>query len=170
MKLFLMRHGIAEERLIGGIASDGQRPLTEEGRAETRRVAQGLKKLGVQLDLVLSSPLTRARQTAEIVHAVLAVKRALKLTDHLAPGLSISSLYKTIHDEPEFKSIQELMLVGHEPDIGMIAANLLGPAEAIEIPFKKAGIMRVDVYDLPPSSPGRLKWFMTPKIATLIAK
>jgi phosphohistidine phosphatase len=165
MKLYLMRHGIAIDRIGGAIHNDFQRPLTDEGRAETRAVATGLKRLGVGANLVVSSPLVRAKQTAEIVLDVLAAKQGLEITDSLSPGCNLSDLYKFLR---KFQPFEEAFLVGHEPDMGRIAATLLWSGPELEIPFKKSGICRVDVSDLPPTSPGVLKWFITPKIATLL--
>ena len=71
MKLYLVRHGIAQERLGGAVLNDSQRPLTDEGRAETRQVAHALRKLGVKAEVVVTSPLTRAKQTGEIFNEVL---------------------------------------------------------------------------------------------------
>jgi phosphohistidine phosphatase len=167
MKLYLVRHGIAQERIGGAVLNDSQRPLTDEGRAETRLVAQALKRLGVRGDLVVTSPLVRARQTAEILSEVLADGQDLKVTDSLAPGGSANSVFKFVR---QHKAVEEIFLVGHEPDIGKLAATLLWAGPELDIPFKKAGVCRVDVADLPPTLPGTLKWFITPKIASHVAK
>lgn len=166
MKLYLVRHGIAVERIGGAILSDSQRPLTEEGKAETRKVAVGLRSLGVKPNLVLSSPLTRARQTAEIMNELLGGTDEVKITDALAPAGAPSDLYRFAQ---RFKHIDEIMFVGHEPDMGRLAGGLLWATPELEIPFKKAAVCRIDVHDLPPTSPGILKWFITPKIASLLS-
>lgn len=165
MKVYLVRHGIAQERLGGAVLNDSQRPLTDEGKAEMKQIAQALKRLNVKPDLVVASPLTRAKQTADIIREVLGGPDELKITDTLAPGGSPSSVYKYLK---QFASAEEIFLVGHEPDIGMLAANMLWGGNDMVIPFKKGAVCRVDVYDLPSSSPGTLKWFMTPKMAKLI--
>ncbi len=71
MKLYLTRHGIAIDHIGGEIKNDWQRPLTEEGRKETKAVASALKKIGIRADLIVSSPLIRAKQTAEIITDIL---------------------------------------------------------------------------------------------------
>lgn len=167
MKLYLVRHGIASERIGGAILNDSQRPLTDEGRSELKVVGQALKKLNIAPDLVISSPLVRAKQTAEVLMDVLSRKVELKITDSLAPGGTAQEVYRFMKNLSGF---EEAMLVGHEPDIGRLAATLLWAGPELDVPFKKAGVLRVDVADLPPSLPGTLKWFITPKIATLIAK
>ncbi|HEY9776096.1 MAG TPA: phosphohistidine phosphatase SixA [Planktothrix sp.] len=167
MKLYLVRHGIAQERLGGAVLNDSQRPLTDEGRHETRQVAQALKKLGVRADIVVSSPLTRARQTAEIFNEVLGEKDEVKIADALAPGGSSSGVYKFLQ---KLNAAEEVFCVGHEPDIGKLAASLMWAGPELDIPFKKAGVLRVDVPDVPPTIPGTLKWFITPKIASHLVK
>ena len=165
MKLYLVRHGIATQRLGGAVTHDGQRPLTDEGRAETRTVALALKRLGSKPDLLLSSPLVRAQQTAEIFADVFSAGELLRMSDTLAPGGTASDLYKLLKD---FHRAGEIMLFGHEPDMGRLAATLLWAGPELDIPFKKAGVCRIDVTSLPPTSPGTLKWFVTPKIANLM--
>ncbi len=165
MKVYLVRHGIAQERLGGAVLNDSQRPLTDEGKTEMKQVAHALKRLNVKPDLVVASPLVRAKQTAEIIREVLGPSDELKITDSLAPGGSASGVYKFLR---QFHQIEEVFLVGHEPDIGQLAANLLWAGSELNIPFKKGAVCRVDVFDLPPTSPGMLKWFITPKIANLI--
>jgi phosphohistidine phosphatase len=163
MKLYLMRHGIALDRIGGAVQNDFQRPLTEEGRTEATAVALALKRFGVGADVVVSSPLVRAKQTAEIISDVFAVKHALEITEALAPGGGASDLYKVLRKLVPF---QEAFLVGHEPDIGRLAGTLLWSGPDLNISFKKAGVCRIDVFEIPPTSPGELKWFLTPKILT----
>ncbi|MBI4534545.1 MAG: phosphohistidine phosphatase SixA [Candidatus Melainabacteria bacterium] len=166
MKLYLVRHGIATQRLGGSIVNDAQRPLTEEGLTETRLVSLGLKRLGVKLDLILTSPLVRAFQTAEIFAETFNAAQVMRVCDALAPGGTASDLYKTLR---EFKQAQEVFLVGHEPDMGRLAAMLLWAGPELDIPFKKAGVCRIDISNVPPTAPGTLKWFITPKISLLLA-
>ncbi|MBX9947520.1 MAG: phosphohistidine phosphatase SixA [Candidatus Obscuribacterales bacterium] len=165
MKIYLMRHATAVERLGGAILNDSQRPLTDDGRAETRMMANALKKLNAKPTLVVSSPLTRARQTAEIIHEVLGTEAELKVADGLAPGGTSSEVFKNLKKFPPF---EDIFMVGHEPDIGRLAADLMLAGPEVMISFKKAAVIRVDVQDLPPTWPGSLKWFLTPKVANLM--
>lgn len=164
VKIYLVRHGIASDRIGGAVLNDGMRPLTDEGRTETKAVGKGLKKIGVKPDVMVVSPLVRTRQTAEILAEVLKVERPLEICNALAPGGTPSTIFKFLQ---QFDKAQELMLVGHEPDVGAIVANLIG-AHDLEIPFPKAGVCRVDIAGLPPNATGYLKWFVTPKIACSI--
>ena len=163
-ELYLIRHGLAEER---GEAwpDDSKRPLTEEGMLRLRKQARGLARLGVTLDIVLTSPLVRARQTAEIVAAGLDPRPNLATIDSLAPD----GTYQAIMADLEKHTRKgRIALVGHEPDIGELAARLIGARHAIE--FKKGAVCRIDVDALPPGGPGALIWFLPPKIMRAIRK
>jgi len=163
-ELYLIRHGLAEDR---GEAwpDDSKRPLTEDGMSRLRKQARGLARLGVTLDIVLTSPLVRARQTAEIVAAGLDPRPNLATIDSLAPD----GTYQAIMADLEKHTRKgRIALVGHEPDIGELAARLIGARHAIE--FKKGAVCRIDVDALPPGGPGALRWFLPPKIMREIRK
>lgn len=161
MKIYLMRHATAVERLGGAILNDSQRPLTDDGRAEARLMANALKKLNAKPNMVVSSPLTRTRQTAEIIAEVLGIEGEIKIADGLAPGGSSSEVFKNLK---KLAPVDDLFVVGHEPDIGRLAADLMLAGPEMMLPFKKAAVIRVDVQDLPPSWPGTLKYFLSPKV------
>jgi phosphohistidine phosphatase len=158
IQLYLIRHGIAEER---GEAwpDDTKRPLTDEGMARLRKSARGLDRLGVALDLVLASPLVRARQTAEIMAAELDPRAHVQISEPLAPGGTFQAL---MADLEKHSRRARIALVGHEPGLGELAARLVGTRHSIE--FKKGAVCRIDVDLLPPSAPGDLRWLLTPKI------
>lgn len=164
MKLFLVRHGIALDGLNAEVKTDAQRPLTAEGIEETELVAKGLKRMGVRLDLLVSSPLVRARQTAEIFSDVFKMEKPTEICDALSPGVDTPQLFRFLKAQKG----EAIALFGHEPDMGELVQILLG-AE-FHVPFKKAGVCRIDLFDMPPSSPGVLKWFMPPKISRLLGK
>lgn len=161
VQLYLIRHAIAEER---GAAwpDDTLRPLTEAGRSRMRKAATGLVRLGVQFDIVLSSPLVRARQTAELVTAAFDDRPPLVVFDLLAPDTAPAALLDGLRPYARKKGIA---LVGHEPDLGALAARLIGARQPLE--FRKGAVCRIDLGGLPPSGPGMLRWFVTP--ATLRA-
>ena len=163
MKLFLVRHGIAVDSLSPEVRTDAQRPLTHEGIEETELVARGIKRLGVKLDLLVSSPLVRARQTAQIFQETFKLGE-IEICEALAPGVDASQVFRFLKG----KKAESIALFGHEPDMGELAQTLLQAEFAM--PFKKAGVCRIDVFDMPPTTPGILKWFMPPKISRLIGK
>ena len=163
-ELYLVRHGLAEER---GDAwpDDTKRPLTADGMSRMRKAARGLARLGIGLDVVLTSPLVRARQTAEILAGALEPRPSLVTIDSLAP----EGVYTTLLADLEKHARKtRIALVGHEPNIGELAARLIGSRHAIE--FKKGAVCRIDLETLPPSGPGDLRWLMTAKMLREIRK
>jgi phosphohistidine phosphatase len=163
-ELYLIRHGLAEER---GDAwpDDNKRPLTEDGMSRMRKQARGLARLGLTLDIVLTSPLVRARQTAEIVASALDPRPTLTTIESLAPDGTYQAL---MADLEKHTRKARIALVGHEPDLGELAARLIGTRHAIE--FKKGAACRIDVTALPPGGPGALRWFLPPRVMREIRK
>ena len=163
-ELYLIRHGLAEER---GDAwpDDNKRPLTSEGMDRMRKAARGLARLGVTIDIVLSSPLVRARQTAELLAGGLDPRPSLVNIDSLAPDGSYAAIAA---DLEKHGRKGRLALVGHEPAIGELAARLIGSRHALE--FKKGAVCRIDLDELPPAGPGDLRWMLTPKILRSLRK
>ena len=156
-ELYLIRHGVAEER---GDAwpDDSKRPLTDEGMDRLRKEARGLVRLGVTIDVMLTSPLVRTRQTAEIVAAALDPRPNIVSAESLAPGGTFQSVVADL--EKHAKKVR-IAFVGHEPSIGELAARLIGSRHPIE--FKKGAVCRIDVDALPPGGPGSLRFLLTPK-------
>jgi phosphohistidine phosphatase len=125
-----------------------------------RKGAHGLARLGVAFDVVLTSPLVRTRQTADILAAVLDDPRpSIVAVESLAPGGSYQAILADLEKQTRRTRIA---LVGHEPGIGELAARLAGSRRPI--PFKKGAVCRIDVDALPPDQPGALRWFLTPRI------
>src|SRR2546430_5887998 len=92
MNLYILRHGIAVEHGAAGYKNDSERPLTGKGERKVRMIAEAMEAMEISFDLILSSPLVRARQTAEIVAGALKAKKRLELTETLAPQESAKSL------------------------------------------------------------------------------
>jgi phosphohistidine phosphatase len=163
-ELYLIRHGLAEER---GDAwpDDGKRPLTEEGMSSMRKEARGLARLGILLDVVLSSPLVRARQTAELVAGGLEPRPPIVNVESLTPDGSYAAV---VADLEKHARKRRIGLVGHEPAIGELAARLIGSRHPFE--FKKGAVCRIDVESIPPSGPGNLRWLLTPKVLKAVRK
>lgn len=162
LSLYLVRHAIAAER---GDAwpDDTKRPLTPDGMAKFRRVARGLAEIGVEVDRILASPLVRARQTADLLSAALPGDPPVVETRALVPGATFEDLVDAISECGRRGAIA---LVGHEPGIGLLAGRLIGASAPLE--FKKGGACRIDFDAWPPASPGRLRWFVPPKIVKRI--
>ncbi|MBM5815347.1 MAG: phosphohistidine phosphatase SixA [Cyanobacteria bacterium K_Offshore_surface_m2_239] len=136
-ELLLLRHGVAEPR---GTVEESLRALTPVGRERTRRVCQRARQLGLGAATLISSPLVRARQTGELaLEAGLA--ETLTCSDALAPGADPWPLLRDwwSGDRPATSATNRLVLVGHEPDLSLLACRLIGaPPGALAL--KKAGI------------------------------
>jgi len=162
--LYLVRHGLAAER---GAAwpDDSKRPLIPRGVDRIRREADALRELKVPIDVILTSSLTRARQTADALAGGLSPKPSIQVIGSLAPGGS----YATFLDELSQQARRtHIACVGHEPDLGQFAARLIGARAPLE--FKKGAICCIDLDGLPPSGPGHLRWFVTPGMLRRIAR
>ena len=159
MQIYLQRHGIAEDGRPS--LSDAERPLTQDGRRKLRQVLAAAAEAGVRPTLLLSSPLKRALQTAEIAKEVLGYKGDISQTKALSPDSSSELVWQEIRsyrDEPA------IFLVGHNPLFDNLSAFLLGSSD-INIEFKKGAILRVDMDSFGTRPRGRLRWYLTAKLA-----
>ena len=164
-ELYLVRHAIAAER-GPNYPDDRKRPLTTEGIARFKRAIEGLKDLDVAIDLVLTSPLTRATHTAELLVAGVAGKPRLDVVEALAPGGRVAQLLEAIAKYS--KRSKHIALVGHEPDLGELAARLLRARGTIE--FKKGAICCIELDGAMPTGPGTLKWLLPPRALRKIGR
>jgi phosphohistidine phosphatase len=152
MELYFLRHGEAD--WPNWKKDDDERPLTKRGKNEMREVAAFLKRLKARPDLIVTSPLPRASQTAEIAAERLKVKcREDKL---LSPGFRRDDLERLLKKYPE----KSLMIVGHEPDFTETISELTGGS----LKLSKAGIALVELNHS--WRDGRLIWLIPPKVAT----
>ena len=152
MELYFLRHGIAAD--VGPEGSgDAGRPLPAEGIKKMKEEARGLRRLDVRPDVLLSSPLVRARQTAEIVRHALGLDS--RLVDALAPGCGVAQLRDLLG---EYRSAERIMIVGHEPDFSDLISALTGGSR---IMLKKGGLARVDLETVSDGA-GTLVWLLPP--------
>ena len=151
MQLYFLRHGEAD--WPGWTKPDDERPLTDFGRKEVRQVAKFLNRLKVKPDLIVTSPLPRALQTAEV--AAEQLKTKLRQDEALEPEFGISEL-RTVLKRHRSKV---LVLVGHEPDFSSVISALTGAF----LKLSKAGVALVDI-DLE-TEKGKLLWLFPPKFA-----
>ena len=151
MQLYFLRHGEAD--WPHWTRPDDERPLTDFGKKEVRQVAKFLNRLKVKPDLIVTSPLPRASQTAEI--AAEQLKTKLRQDEALEPGFGISE-FSTVLKRHRSKV---LMLVGHEPDFSSVISALTGGF----LKLSKAGVALVDID--PETEKGRLLWLFPPKFA-----
>lgn len=157
-ELYLVRHAIAAER-GPNYPDDRERPLTNDGITRFKRVVEGLKDFDVKLDLVLTSPLVRASQTADLLVAGIGGKPRLEVLAALAPGGRMVHVLEAIARFS--KRAHHIALVGHEPDLGDLAARLLRSRGTIE--FKKGGVCCLELDGAMPNGPGTLRWLLPPR-------
>jgi phosphohistidine phosphatase len=151
MQLYFLRHGEAD--WPDWTKPDDERPLTDFGKKEVRQVAKLLERLKVRPDLIVTSPLPRASQTAKIAAEYLRAK--LREDKALEPGFGKSELRSVLKRHRS----KILMLVGHEPDFSSVISELTGAS----LKLSKAGVVLLDVD--PESDEGRLLWLFPPKFA-----
>ncbi len=166
-ELYLMRHGPAGQHgSLGSHADDSLRALTDVGRKKMLRVAHGLRKLPVKFDWVVTSPLVRAKETAEIVARVAAPESPMTESEGLAPGGSHQALMSLLAEHADRKRV---LLVGHEPDLGLLASHLIGAGSKANLGFKKGGCCLIRLQEIPPRSAGELVWWATPRLLRKLA-
>ncbi|HJR59533.1 MAG TPA: phosphohistidine phosphatase SixA [Vicinamibacterales bacterium] len=158
LELYLIRHGVAADR-GDEYPDDSKRPLTADGIDALRKEAKALDALGIGFDHIITSPLVRTKQTAEVFAEHLKSRPSVSNSDALAPAGSPASVLQEL---AKHVRKERIALVGHEPNIGELAARLIGSRTPLE--FKKGAICRIDFEVLPPKGAGQLRWFLTPKM------
>ncbi|HTI32467.1 MAG TPA: histidine phosphatase family protein [Miltoncostaea sp.] len=161
MRLMLMRHGIAEDAGPDTGYRDEPRALTDEGRARMAQAAEGLRALGVEASLVLTSPLVRCRQTADIVAAALGV--APVEDPRLRPGMELEDLADALSLHP---GADPVLVCGHNPDLPHVVADLTGGGT---VDFRKGSLAVLDVEAVAPRG-GRLRGLYPPSALRAIAE
>ena len=157
-ELYLVRHAIAAERGKEW-PDDTKRPLTERGISRFKEAVKGLRRLDVAIDEIFTSPLVRARQTAEILAEGIEGKPAVRVLEALAPGHTSASVMTNL---ARVGKRRRIALVGHEPELGELAAYLIGAGRAL--PFKKGGVCRIDLGSLTSKRAAALVWFIPPTV------
>lgn len=156
MELYFLRHGLAgSRRRWAGL--DSERPLTDDGKALMEREAATLEALGLSLDVIVTSPLARASQTAEIVARKVGLLDRLVTDERLVPGFGVRELREILGDHPDAVAV---MLVGHEPDFSLTVGDLIGGGT---VAFKKGGLGRVHASDASLGD-AELVWLLPPSV------
>jgi phosphohistidine phosphatase len=157
MKIFLIRHAEAIDFETGSVSSDAYRFLTPKGRKVSRSVFRKLKEELANLEIVFTSPLIRAVQTAEILANTVKFDNELEIANELATVSSEKDAVKLVKKNSTFESIA---LVGHEPMMGMIV-NYVSDRKDISFSFKKSGVCLLD-YDAKNDN-WKFVWYYNPK-------
>ena len=163
MILHLLRHAEAED--VSPTGRDADRRLTDAGEKRMRLVARAMAKLDVSYDIVLVSPLVRARQTAEPVAEALEFGKALSETQSLSPN---ADPVEILHELARLKPAAAL-LVGHQPHIGRLFGRLLSGRTGLEVPMKKASLGAFEAASDPAAGPAELKFYLSPKVLERLA-
>jgi phosphohistidine phosphatase len=161
MKLLLVRHAVAVPRGTPGIP-DAERPLTPEGEAEFRVAARGLARIARRPDVLLTSPLPRARVTAEI--AAQAFKHVEPRIEPALAHESVDGIVAALKAHPQGATVA---LVGHEPVLSAVLARLLGCSKGERFAFEKGGAALVDLPD-GPAATGQLIWFLQARVLKVV--
>jgi len=160
MNLFLLRHGLAVECDEFDYAHDAARTLTPKGKKQLRNVAAALRAMELHFDVILSSPLVRAYQTAEIIASELKSKKRLALADELKSGGAAKKLVQKISGlKPRAENV---LLVGHEPDFSELLSLFVTGHAAGGFALKKGGLAKLEIEKLRPEKCATLAWLLTP--------
>ena len=161
MNVYLLRHGVAGDRDAKKFPNDDARTLTDEGVERMREAAAGIAVVVDRPDLILTSPLVRAIQTADIVAKELSCKDRVEVCNALRPGANICAV-RGILAARAGEGVESVLLVGHEPDLGEIASELIG-AKGSGIEFKKGSLCAIYLDTEHFDRAGVLLWHITPK-------
>jgi phosphohistidine phosphatase len=166
MDLFILRHGEAGQRVSAG-RGDFQRSLTAAGQKEVSDIARSLKDLGTKFDVVITSPLKRAHQTASIVAKTFKIEKKMEDWTELSPEGNRIDLYNKLS---KLKQQSSVLVVGHEPYLSeMVSEIIFNGNNSGRIVLKKAGVARIRIISSTPKLNGELRWLLTPKILSNIS-
>jgi phosphohistidine phosphatase len=161
VRLYLVRHAEAED--VPPTGGDAERRLTSGGRHDFARCVEGLRRQALELSRILTSPLVRARQTAEILRDGLAGPEP-EAWPLLAPGSSLERLLGQLREAGD-----AVALVGHEPGLGRLVTLAVCGRAVAGAPLRKGGIARIDFDAAPAPGAGTLVWLLTPKLLRRLA-
>jgi phosphohistidine phosphatase len=168
MQLLVIRHAAAEDKeewaRIG--KSDDERPLTADGARDMAKTAKGLRTVVSEVDLIATSPLVRARQTADIVASTLGVE-GVEVTDVLIPDTSLSTFATWLGGQEGHETV---VVVGHEPDLGILVTWLLSGVEQPRVEMKKGAACLIEFDGKPAKGQGLLRWSIPPGLLRRLGK
>ena len=173
MLVYLLRHGIAVEWDAIGVTSDAERALTAEGWERLRLEAAGMRALKLKFDLILTSPLRRARETAQAVAEAYGPELKTIVLDALAFGSGFrggADERSPIFAQLGAHSFESALLVGHQPDLGKLASALLTGGFNLNIDFKKGALCAISAVRPAPHPHNELLWLMAPRQLRLLGQ
>jgi phosphohistidine phosphatase len=165
MNLYIIRHAIAVEEDPSD--DDSQRALTDKGGKKMRQIAKGLRNLGAEFDVILSSPYLRAKETAEILGDVFKMKKQIAFSDNLVPMGDPDLLIAEINEK---YSVDSLAIIGHEPYLTTLVSLLVAHGSPVDVDLKKGGVCRLSTDDLHHSRHATLEWLLTPGVLVEVSE
>lgn len=162
MKLYILRHGDAGVRGDSAYPNDDERPLSSKGIKRTEELARQLKRWKIEFDVIMTSPLVRARETAEIVARGLREKDLVVLSEQLAPSGDLTKLVQEVN--AMLPTPQSVLWVGHEPSLGHIISRLCTSHADLALTLKKGGLCRLDIETLRTERCAYLEWLLAPGV------
>lgn len=159
MDIYILRHGKASERL-SNVKSDAKRKLTEVGKTELEEIVKGLKKFNISFDFIISSPLTRALETAQIVAKKIGNKNRIIIWDELKPEASVIEIQKKLST---LNVNAKILLVGHDPHLTNLIASIISIDCNVNVLLKKGGFAHLRVTNSKSKFVGSLRSLLTPK-------
>jgi phosphohistidine phosphatase len=156
MDLLLLRHGKAAPSSEG--SDDAARPLTGDGKRGIRTTARWMKSRKMSFDLIATSPLARAGETAEIIARSLDIRDRLTVWEELAPGGDLDTV---LYHASQFRNDAGVLLVGHEPALSMMIGRIIGGGKNASITLAKGGLAKIQNYSFDKQPSGDLQWLLT---------
>jgi phosphohistidine phosphatase len=161
MKLYLLRHADAGEASAEGYTTDAARTLSPKGIKRTRQLANALRQMEITFDVILSSPLIRAQQTAEIIARSLDKEKQLRHVSQLAPDGALTDAIVLI--ESTRAKADSILLVGHEPNLSRLISLLCTGGTNLGLTLKKGGLCRLELTDVKSGPCATLEWLLSPR-------
>ncbi|MFY9800256.1 MAG: phosphohistidine phosphatase SixA [Methanoregula sp.] len=158
MDLFVLRHGKAGQPSNG--PDDNKRALTADGKDEMRIVGKWMRQKKFKFDVIATSPLTRAYETAKIVARSLARKDRLAVWEELAPGGDLDTI---CYQAAQFGDDAAVLVVGHEPQLSMLIGRIISGNDSASLILAKGGLAKIRNYSFDKRPSGDLQWLLTPK-------
>ena len=159
MEIILVRHAKAETRDPNSWPDDDQRPLTAEGRAEQRAAARAMKKMGIKFDFLLTSPLLRARETADLLAKGYRWTEAPQIAEEMGHEYSVGAVVKLL---AKFPPDSVVALVGHEPDLSDLTGAMISKDRDVNITVKKSGVVGIEFDGQAEAGKGTLLFHLKP--------
>ena len=166
MTLYLMRHAEAGSQDARRWPDDRLRPVSSRGHREHAAMARALKRMGVRFDRLLTSPLVRARETAEITAKAYGRRIRLEETDALGDEARLKDLLKVLRHLPRSASV---VAVGHEPFLSKAVGALVSPDGRAHVEMKKSGVAALEFEGRPKRGGGTLLFHLRPREVIALA-